>query len=243
MLGFGKLACDVTTFTFEGGRVVNEDYLRVEKRQQDVIALLADGLGGQGSGDIASRTAVDGALETLEQCGRITPAALKAAFEEANARVHAGRTRLSNKMLSTLNAAVVTHSWAYLAHVGDSRTYCMRAGRVLFRTVDHSVSQLMVDSGELTDAEVRGHASRNLLYRAVGEEGALEVAGTRLRLHRGDRLLLCSDGFWELLSDAEMAETSLAPDADAWMERMKALALARMRADSDNMSAITLAVH
>lgn len=114
--------------------------------------------------------------------------------------------------------------------------------QVAFQTIDHSVAQLSVFSGEITQAQLRGYAGRNHLLRALGAEEEVQVELNDLEIQPGDRFLLCSDGFWELILEEEMLSWGGEDTAAQWLERMKALAVSRCGAQGDNHSAIAIVV-
>jgi serine/threonine protein phosphatase PrpC len=130
-------------------------------------------------------------------------------------------------------------------HSGDSRLYQFRDGRVLFQTKDHSVPQMLVGSGEITFDEIRTHEDRNRLLRALGTPGP--VKATLVKEAReacpGDTFLLCSDGFWEPVLEADM-EAALAthPEPAAWLAALEGPLRRRLADDDDNYSALAVTV-
>ena len=95
---------------------------------------------------------------------------------------------------------------AYIANVGDSRTYLFRDGQLKLITQDHSLVGSMVEAGIIKQEEIYTHPQRNIIYRSLGNQQKLKVDLFQKRLQRGDRLLLCSDGLWEMVRDREMAK-------------------------------------
>jgi serine/threonine protein phosphatase PrpC len=157
-------------------------------------------------------------------------------------------------MAATLVVLLIRQDQAIWGHVGDSRLYLFRQGRLLLQTKDHSVPQMLVGEGEMGLDEIRGHPDRSRLLRALGD-GHDEIR-PRLQapfaLQPADAFLLCSDGFWEYVLEAEM-ETALAEaeDPDQWLRLMQQryllpavererLAEAKERADNDNYSALAV---
>ncbi len=131
------------------------------------------------------------------------------------------------------------------AHVGDSRLYHLRDGRIAAQTADHSVPQALVNAGEITTDAIRFHEDRNRLLRTLGNdrEARPTINDTALALAPGDAFLLCTDGFWEYVTEPEM-ETTLARAAtpDGWLLAITALILERAPPDPDNFSAVAVFV-
>ena len=117
---------------------------------------------------------------------------------------------------STVTLAVVQGTSAYIANVGDSRTYLYREGELSKITQDHSLVATLVEAGYIEPEEIYTHPQRNIIYRALGNKQKFDVDLFQETLQPGDRLLLCSDGLWEMVSDRNMAniiENSPTPDA------------------------------
>lgn len=200
----------------------NEDALLVFETQYhgddrlDLFGLyiLADGMGGHQAGEVASSLAARTVAHQILQnvylpyvaSGEVTPAqmplteALIQAVDEASQLVYktvpGGGT--------TLTCALVVNERAFLAHVGDSRAYMYHAGELRQITKDHSYVDKLVELGQLTAEEAAAHPQKNVLYRAVGQEGTLEVDTYLETLPSGGRLLLCCDGLWSMISDQEI---------------------------------------
>ena len=130
-------------------------------------------------------------------------------------------------------------------HIGDSRLYRFREGRVLSRTRDHSIPQILVMAGEITEEEIRSHPDRNKLLRALGDENdELRVEKSEFDVRPGDAFLLCSDGFWEPVTEAEM-ERTLAENGKVkkWLSSMSKLAFQNSdRSKMDNCTAVAVTV-
>lgn len=231
------------TLSQAGGRALNEDCCG----QGDGCWVVADGLGGHGGGEVASRIAVETILGAAAAGSLLAPAALTAALESADAaiRVRQASDLRLERMRTTVALLVSDGRAARWAHVGDTRLYHLRDGRVCFQTADHSVPQVLAKAGEITTAEIRFHEDRNRLLRTLGNDRALRptLAETALALVPGDAFLLCTDGFWEYVTEPEM-EVALAKSADAedWLRRMAAGLLERAPPEHDNFSAIAVLV-
>jgi serine/threonine protein phosphatase PrpC len=229
--------------TSKGGHPVNEDSVKIIKKDGKLTAILADGLGAHGGGEIASAAVVAAVERTLPDTGITGGDILIRCIEAANNEV-LGNQRPGLQMKSTAVILTIEDGKAAFAHVGDSRGYYFRNGLIAHQTMDHSVSQMAVLSGEITFAEIRFHESRSKLLRVLGVEGKPGLALKQMEgLLPGDAFLLCSDGFWEYVTEDEMCvdllKSSVAAD---WLSYMLARAGARVARGHDNMSAICVRV-
>jgi protein phosphatase/serine/threonine-protein phosphatase Stp1 len=217
-------------------RTRNEDSL--VHRPDIGLWAVADGAGGHGAGDVASQ-AVAAALESI-------PAGLSASELLAQVRLrltetHAELQRLARAggggriIATTVVALLARHGHFACLWAGDSRAYLLRDGVLQRVTRDHSLVQEMVDQGTLTEEEAELHPQANVILRAVGAAGELVLDKVSGRLVAGDRLMLCSDGLFKALPEAEIAEM-LRDGADAAALVEAAVA----RGARDNVSAVML---
>ncbi|HHY92798.1 MAG TPA: Stp1/IreP family PP2C-type Ser/Thr phosphatase [Firmicutes bacterium] len=178
------------------------------------LAVVADGMGGHQAGEVASRVAVEvvGRLVQAADPAGKSPAACQQLLSTAVARANEKVYALARQepafagMGTTLTAALIHGSALELAHVGDSRAYRLRAGRLELLTEDHSLVQELVNKGTLSPAEARFHPQRHILTRALGTEPELKVDLKHQETLPGDVLLLCTDGLSGVLEDAELEE-------------------------------------
>lgn len=178
--------------------------------------IVADGMGGHDAGDVASRTVnqavTDWVIKTkvLPDLRKVTRKLtaehvpgelLTQAIQQANdALLRRGETKGSD-LGSTVTAALVIGEVATVANVGDSRAYLVRDRRLEQITQDHSLVARLVDAGVIRPEEVRTHPQRNQIYRCLGHKPVVEVDTFTVQLRHGDRLILCSDGLWEMVPD------------------------------------------
>jgi protein phosphatase len=178
------------------------------------LFILADGMGGHQAGEVASslaaRTVAHQVLQnvylpylatgTTDDLQPLTEALIQAVNEASQSvykTVPGGGT--------TLTCALVVKDRAVLAHVGDSRAYLYHDGTLRQITKDHSYVDKLVELGQLTAEEAAAHPQKNVLYRAVGQEGTLEVDTYLEVLPDGSRLLLCCDGLWSMIVEDEIS--------------------------------------
>jgi serine/threonine protein phosphatase PrpC len=209
-------------------REVNQDFAdyRVpddeeERRQKGAVFLVADGMGGHRAGEVASQEAVEWVKEEYyTDLALDVGASLVRAYEKANAFLYdmaqADPSKLD--MGTTLVAAVVqgTPPQVTIANVGDSRAYLLRGKELTQITSDHSLVEGLVQTGHLTPSEAATHPQRSVITRAMGIDPSVEVDLFEVEIAAGDRLLLCTDGLTNELSDKQIARIARAhPPAEA----------------------------
>ena len=191
--------------------------------------LVADGMGGHEAGDLASRTVNQivtkwvlevQVLPDLRKTTRkltsenIPAEVLERAIAEANEALRRHADNRSSNLGSTVTAALLIGDTATIVNVGDSRTYRMRNGQLDQITRDHSLVARLVETNVISPEEVRSHPRRNEVYRSLGHNPDLKIDTFTVPLQRGDRLILCCDGLWEMVLDEEIArivQTSRTP--------------------------------
>jgi len=199
------------------------------------IAILADGVGGEGHGEVASRMAAEIAQEVFEASVPNTPAAniVRRIFDEASVKVfQAGREK--GRMATTLLVSIFCHDVVTIAHVGDSRAYLIRAGKIKRLTTDHSYTSLQVKLGLLLERNAMTSDHRSTLTRSVGNEPICHYDITQLPLEKGDLILQCSDGLYGFVLDEEILNMVLKYHPGEACKRL--IALAEKRQVSDNIS-------
>ena len=202
----------------------NEDSVLVITAAQDGddlrpsfgLFIVADGMGGHRAGEVASSLA---ARVTAHHIARrcYLPSLVtreRDADQPALTEILIGAVRSANDAVSqqvpgggtTLTCALVLGSQAYVAHVGDSRAYVLNEKGLEQITHDHSLVDRLVETGQLTRDEAAVHPQKNVLYRAVGQSRSLEVDTHVRKIPRGEHLLLCSDGLWDMVNETDMAD-------------------------------------
>ena len=244
------LALEVALMTDRGGRKYNEDACGHWHSKRHLCCVLADGAGGHGGGDIASRIAVQELIGRFANQPTERASDLDRLLRVTNDVLIGQRVPGTAKqdMHSTVVCLVIdfiAHT-AHWAHAGDSRMYWFRRGRVRDRTRDHSLVQSLVDSGVLAPDDVRGHPKRSELRSALGiASDLLEVsAGDGAEaVEAGDAFLLCTDGVWEYLSDAVLERTlATAPNPGAWIGELatEIRRAASHKTSHDNFTVLTV---
>ncbi len=193
----------------KGRRSENQDRCGEFARAGAHLVVVADGMGGHRGGQTASRLAVEAIGEAFARSAKRPSEALLDALVEANRRVHeAGQHDLALHGMGTTAVALVIDAKhrGWVAHVGDSRAYRLRAGRLERLTEDHSWLARQLRDGTLSPAEARDHPARGRLMRTIGREPGVEVDLSSVSVRPGDRFLLCSDGLWGALEESEIAE-------------------------------------
>ncbi|HMU86727.1 MAG TPA: Stp1/IreP family PP2C-type Ser/Thr phosphatase [Agitococcus sp.] len=208
------------------------------------VALLADGMGGHSAGEVASRTAIDTISAILKQTTRgVSPhERLETALQAAHAviREKARQSVRYRGMGTTFVGILIENGYLHHAHVGDSRLYLWRDGQLMAVTHDHSLLQEFIDQGFYTREEALEKVSRNILTRALGLEPHITIDYDYLKINKGDRFLLCSDGLYDMLSDYELGAL-LGREHDLEGIALDMLELANARRSKDNVSVIVIA--
>lgn len=210
----------------------------IDIQERGVLLALSDGMGGAQAGEVASALVLDSLQEAMAREPRVAiHEQLESAVQRANRNVfEEAKSGDKHGMGATLTALFVRGDEAYIAEVGDSRAYLLRKGRLRQITRDQSLVQMLVDKGVMSVEEARTSPSKNVILQAMGLRRDVRVAIARLRLRRGDRFVLCSDGVSNPVSDPELQQIVTQSDPRAACETM--IALANERGGEDNQTAI-----
>ena len=197
-------------------RKSNQDYTATFTNQKNqLLALLADGLGGHQAGDIASRQAVEEIgiaweATTIDDSEKAVQWFLQH-IQQANQRIfEKGQSQPTlSGMGTTLEVVTLLDNHLALAHVGDSRIYLFREQRLIALTEDHSLVNALLKSGEITQEMAENHPRKNIITRSLGMPGSLEVDVAIHKIEDHDQLLLCSDGLTNMVSEPKITQILL----------------------------------
>ncbi len=215
------------------------------------LYVVADGMGGHASGRVASHLAthsmMQSVLPALQQGEELNDTFLMDTLTDcahlANSVIHEYKEEHSVDLGTTLTAALLIESTAYIINVGDSRTYIYRQdGGLAQITRDHSLVARLVSAGAIAAEDVYTHPDRNKIYRGLGEKDNVQVDWFIEPVRAGDYVLLCSDGLWEMVRDHEIEKIlkRCLPDVPQTSEALIKAAL--HRGGSDNVSVIVAPV-
>ncbi len=222
-----------------------------------ILAVIADGIGGHQAGEVAAELAIETIVQKVAASnGKHPSKTLGQAFMEANRRINqaAGAQDSRHGMGTTCVAAWVLGERLYTASLGDSRLYLLRDGELRQLTTDHTWVQEAIEAGALLPEQAKGHPNAHIVRRYLGSPRT-EQPDFRIRmdasesdrqaeshqgmpLRTGDRLLLCTDGLTDLVSNAEIAEILRMPDLDVVLDTL--IERANARGGRDNITAVVL---
>lgn len=179
------------------------------------VYIVADGVGGNNSGEVASSTAVESLAafikaNNLESCE--TPEEIFGFFTEAIDTANSEVFRIGNEeencrgMATTVVMTYIRDGSAYLTNIGDSRAYLFRAGRLKRITKDHTYVNELIDKGVITEREAENHSQKNVITKALGAEPQVEPDFYKVDLQEKDLMMLCSDGLYGEVGEGRIAE-------------------------------------
>ena len=226
-------------YTCIGGRNYNQDSLWYSEDINKGLWIVADGLGGHHHSEMASSLIIRTIEAVWKQNPEIELGTLLLQCHEKILQLQSEHPEAENAASTVVLLRRLDNEMS-VAHAGDSRLFYFRNSRLLFRTKDHSIAQMNVTLGDITEKEQRTSPDRNKLYNVLGGDKTPkpEVRET-FTAQPGDAFLLCTDGFWEYLSEMEMLVDLLkAPSAKAWAEHMLVRIKKRQPEENDNYSLI-----
>ncbi len=244
-----SLDLETATWTETGPvRSVNQDCVEAvvppepRQSQRGSLFVVADGMGGHEGGEVASQLAADVIVEEYYALNGELAKDLSRSVKMANRAVcqKAERKPIWRGMGTTIVAAVVHGGDLYVANVGDSRAYLVRRSMIEQITWDHSFVAEEVRAGRMTWEQTLDHPQRNLLTRAIGAGGRIDVDIFERKLRKGDVIVLCSDGLTEYVTDEEIEEEVRMSPAGSAVKRLARFA--SQRGGSDNISIIVVKV-
>lgn len=209
-----------------GGRESNQDALASARQDDLACFVVSDGAGGHAGGEVASEIVVKSVIDSFLRELSFGVRALQSYVDQAIVRVAQGKI---DERLADMSATVATvlidqkNRYALWAHMGDTRVYLFRQRKLRSMTKDHSLIQQFIDAGYSRPDQARTHPQRNVLFAAIGTEGDTNPAVTPdvIEIEDGDAFLICTDGFWEWITEDEMEQTlAAATNADDWLAGM-----------------------
>ena len=231
-------------------RTQNQDAYHIEQLDKNtLLCAVCDGMGGAKSGNIASTLAVEVFVQEVKRTWQVgmdleeSDQMLRNAIKLANFTVfdQAKQFEEFSGMGTTLVAAFVHGKYATIVNIGDSRAYSVKADGVRQLTVDHSLVQMMVSRGELTQEQARSYPGKNLITRAIGTEQILECDIFHRRMEEGECLLLCTDGLSNLVDEQEILfEIIHGIDKKSSCEQL--LKIAKNRGAPDNVTCVLIQI-
>lgn len=237
--GDGMRHIDIALLSLPGGRTVNEDHAAYYEDNEWLISIVADGLGGCGKGDVASRTACSVILETFLEAPAVDKQTISEIFKKADHTV-CSLQDASTKMKTTAAAVVMDQENICCVHTGDSRIYVFKNQQIIYQSSDHSVVMQLLKSGKIKEKELRTHPDRNKVLHALGSgENVCDIQ--YLKRDEADAILLCTDGFWQYVTELEMiVDLARADTAKDWIQRMCSRMATRVTPGYDNFTVIAI---
>lgn len=225
----------------------NEDAYKILKDEQFYV--LADGMGGHQAGEVASRETVERLCALFSERMGSSPKDishaeefLKNLIQEVNGAVYRiGRESPDLRGMGTTLCCIYLHPEGLIyGHVGDSRIYRLRKGKLELLTHDHSLLQELIELGQLSEQQAGEFLYKNIITRAIGTEPYVEPSIAHTSLEPGDRIILCTDGLTDLLSEDEIKEIILNhPEEDVVKQLVKK---AKQKGGNDNITVILVNV-
>ena len=212
-------------------------------RGDRLLAVVCDGAGGHRGGSRASKLAVQTACESFEKVeGKFEDP--KSALLEICRTAHEEILKLGEtpKLAprSTIAALYLDGQKAHLVHMGDSRIYRLRSGKIIERTRDHTMVQILLEQGEVKEAEMGTHPDQGRLLRALGSDEELRPSYGSAELAENDAFLLCSDGFWERSRPGEIEKLFQAGPTPTRLDSIVGRAIERNGPKGDNVTAVAV---
>ncbi len=231
-------------------RSQNQDAYQIEQLDRGtMLCVVCDGMGGAKSGNVASTLALDVFVQEVRRCwapgmdAQQVDQMLEGAVKLANFTVYdqAQQFEEFDGMGTTLVAALIHGKTAAVVHVGDSRAYRVNRDGIRRLTTDHSLVQLMLERGELTQEQARTYPGKNYITRAIGTESVVLCDISHLDVERGDCLLLCSDGLTNMMDDQEILfEVIHGVNKQFCCQRL--LTIAKNRGAPDNVTSVLVQI-
>jgi len=235
------------TTQLTGGRKEQQDTCLVLDGGEKLtfLAVVADGAGGHLGGREAAHAVSETSRVMFAQHGGVLPhpeADLEALCVASHEAINKLGENPKNAPRSTVVALYIVAGKAWWVHVGDSRLYRMQGRRIVERSRDHTMAQILLEQGEIDDSEVGSHPDRIKLLKALGGESPAKPSAGSAEVAEGDCFLLCSDGFWENLKLREVERCLAAGPTQASLDRLAAKAVSRNGESGDNVTACAIQI-
>jgi len=231
----------------QGPRKANQDRVAYCYSRDALCMIVADGMGGHLHGEVAAQIATQFVSEAFQREAQPRLADPVKFLLESITNAHhaiidyANVRSLLETPRTTCVACVVQEGLAQWAHVGDSRLYLIRSGRIEAQTKDHSRVQILVDAGRVREEAVAAHPDRNKIFNCLGQMGPPRVdLSRRTALRHGDAIMLCTDGMWGPLTGKQICEALLRQDILTAVPALLDMAEARAGRDGDNASVVAM---
>ncbi len=231
-----------------GNREINEDCVGVNEVSGLACFVLADGLGGHGKGEVASRIVVETILNQFAEQSVLSQEQMASSFENAQNLLLDRQVEMNakNDLKTTAVVLLINENSTMWGHIGDSRLYLFYKNKIVLRTMDHSVPQMLVMAGDIKEKQIRMHPDRNRLLRVMGNPWGTQkydISEPRERT-KCQAFLLCTDGFWEYITEKEMCKLlKKSKSVEEWLNSMLETVQkngANADADMDNHSAVAV---
>jgi serine/threonine protein phosphatase PrpC len=218
-------------------------HARFDVGERGVLLAVSDGMGGAAAGEVASALVVETLTRAMKDAAPETPrdALMNDAIQRAHRAVWDEAKRESKKMGATLTAVFVHAGQAFIAEVGDSRAYLIRAGKMCQLTHDQSMVQMLVDTGIIEPDQAEHSPIRNVILQAMGNQPSVKVAMGKLELRDRDCFVLCSDGLTGHVHDDEIRDIVLASGRPE-LAAKQLVDLANERGGKDNITVVVAGV-
>ena len=236
---------------FRQNRELPAETRQLEPGSKGLVLVVSDGMGGALAGDVASRMAVEIVRDMLSSAAKRTNRSicppdsplvecLRNATDYANFAIHRRSVEDArcSGMGATLTGAAITDNDLDFLQVGDSRGYVIRGSEIKLATKDQSLVQQLVDVGQISEQEAETHMFRNVILQALGAQAELTPVAGRVKLYRGDLVLLCSDGLSGKLRAEEMRDIVAQANGDLARACAELIREANERGGEDNITVV-----
>ena len=230
------------SYSCVGKRAENQDRKLLITGEKGVLAVVADGMGGHKDGGIAAEKLIEQAkLWYSDKANDDLPSIIHKAHQDLNSQDFLGTSYSPESAPRTTGVILWVHGeHAEVVHIGDSRCYRFHSSQFVKRTLDHSIVQLLVLSGEVAEEEMGTHPDQNRLTQSIGGQNTPRPSHEKFEIKKGDAFILCSDGFWEHTTKREMAKLLDSDNLQQALEERSNIAVERAGNKADNTTAIVI---